>query len=285
MTPLRRMMIEEMRIRNLAPSTQTIYVGCVARYAKHFGQSPDQLGPEHVHEYFRYLTEEADVSNGYRITMASALRFVYHKTLHVEWSVEHIPLAKRETKLPVVLSPKEVRRFFAGILSLKHRAMLMTIYGSGLRVSEVTHLQVRDIDRERKVIHVRHGKGAKDRYTILAQRVLPFLDAYSEAARPTDWLFPGRKAGCPISRAAVYQACLAAARRARLDKHVTPHTLRHCFATHLVEAGTDLRSVQLLLGHRSLRTTAGYLQLAPTAQPGLVSPLDQLGVSATGKTS
>jgi site-specific recombinase XerD len=278
-------MIDEMRIRNLADGTQEIYVNCVARFARHFGRSPDQLGPEHVHEYFRHLALEADVGNSYRIVIACALRFLYFKTLKVDWSIDYIPLAKREKKLPVVLSRAEVERFLAAVTSLRHRAMLMTIYSAGLRVSELTHLQVQDIDRERMVIHVRHGKGAKDRYTILAQGVLPVLDAYIEAARPTEWLFPSRKAGCPITRRAVSKACLAAARRARLDKHVTPHTLRHCFATHLLEAGADLRSIQVLLGHQSIRTTTRYLHVAPAANATLVSPLDLLGVSPTGETS
>jgi site-specific recombinase XerD len=278
-------MIEEMRIRNLAESTQYLYVHCVARFAKHFGQSPDRLGPEDVREYFRYLTDDVNLSDSHRTSVACALRFLYHKTLRVEWDVERIPLAKRERKLPVVLSPEEVRRFFSGIISLKHQAMFMTIYGSGLRLSELTHLQVHDIDRERKVIHVRHGKGGKDRYTVLGHHLLLVLDAYVEAARPTEWLFPGSKPGHPVSARTVYSACVATAQRAGLEKHVTPHTLRHCFATHLVEAGVDLRSVQLLLGHRSLSTTARYVRLAPTSQPGVVSPLDKLCVLPSGEAS
>jgi site-specific recombinase XerD len=276
MTPLRRMMNEEIRIRNHAPGTQEIYAGAVARYAKHFGQSPDQLGPEHVHEYFRFLTEEADVGNGHRITVACALRFLYFKTLKVNWSIEYIPLAKREKKLPVVLSRAEVERFLASVISLKHRAMMMTIYSAGLRVSELTHLQVQDIDRARMVIHVRRGKGAKARYGLLSPRLLPVLAAYIEAARPTYWLFPGSKTGQPITTNGVHKACVRAAKRAGIEKHVTPHTLRHSFATHLLEAGSDLRSIQVLLGHQSIRTTAGYLHVAPAAHAGLVSPLDML---------
>ncbi len=160
--------------------------------------------------------------------------------------------------------------------------MLMTLYATGLRVSELTHLQVSDIDRERMVIHVRHGKGAKDRYVMLAERLLPVLDAYLAAARPTRWLFPGLRPDCPITTTAVRKVCRRGARKAGLSKHVTPHTLRHSFATHLVEAGTDLRSVQVLLGHRSLRTTAGYLHVAPAAQSGIQSPLDALADSTTG---
>ena len=193
MTRLRQIMVEEMQIRNLAERTQEMYVLCVARFARYFGQSPDQLGPEHVHEYFRYLTQDARVADSSRIVTACALRFLYFKTLKVDWSIEHIPLAKRERKLPVVLSRAEVEGFLEAVVSLKHRTMLMTIYSAGLRVSELTHLQVNDIDRERMVIHVRHGKGAKDRYTLLSRTLIPVLDAYLEAARPTYWVFPSHR--------------------------------------------------------------------------------------------
>jgi site-specific recombinase XerD len=269
-------MVAEMQIRNLADRTQEMYVDSVARFARHFGRSPDELGPEHVHEYFCYLAQDAGMSDTSRVVTASALRFLYFKTLKVDWSIEHIPLAKREQKLPVVLSPAEVEQFLAAVISLKYRAIFMTIYSAGLRVSELTHLQVNDIDRERMVIHVRHGKGSKDRYTLLSRTLIPVLDAYLEAARPTYWVFPSHKAGHPISRGAVYHACVRTSERANLGKHVTPHTLRHCFATHLLEAGEDLRSIQLLLGHRSIRTTAGYLHVAPAALGGLTSPLDLL---------
>jgi len=276
MTPLRQMMVEEMRIRNLAPSTQALYVNCVARYARHFGRSPADLGPEHVREYLLHLTDEAGLGPGTRVVVAAALRFLYHKTLKVDWPIDYIPRAKRNAKLPVVLSQTEVTRFLAAAIGLRHRAMLMTLYGTGLRVSELTHLAVGDIDRARKVIHVRCGKGARDRYAILSPRLLSVLDAYLKAAQPTDWLFPGQTAGRPVTNHAVYKVCLAAARRARLSKRVTPHTLRHCFATHLLEAGTDLRTIQVLLGHRSLRTTTTYLHVAATSARRLVSPLDAL---------
>ncbi len=276
MTPLRQRMIQEMRLRNLAPSTQAIYVDCVARYAQHFNRSPDQLGAEDVHEYLRYLMEERHLGSGARRVNAYALKFLYHKTLHVDWSIGYIPLPKEAHKLPVVLSRFEVERLLACVVSLKHRLMLMLLYAGGLRVAELTHLEVGDIDRERMVIHVRHGKGARDRYVMLAQRLLPVLDAYEEAARPTDWLFPGQRPNCPVTTATVGKVCRQAARDAAIAKHVSPHTLRHSFATHLLEDGTDLRSIQVLLGHCSLRTTAGYLHVAPAAQRGVVSPLDTL---------
>jgi site-specific recombinase XerD len=269
-------MIQELRIRNLALSTQTMYLDCVARYARHFGRSPDQLGPEHVHEYLRYLTEEAGLGSGAIKVYACALRFLYHKTLHVDWSIERIPLPKEEHKLPVELSQAEVERLLASVVSLKHRLMLMLLYAAGLRVSELTHLQVDDIDRQRMVIRVRQGKGARDRYVMLARRLLPVLDDYLAAARPTHWLFPGLRQDRPVTTSLVGTMCRQAAKDAAITKHVSPHTLRHSFATHLLEAGTDLRCIQVLLGHRSLSTTAGYLHVAPAAQRGIVSPLDTL---------
>jgi site-specific recombinase XerD len=253
-----------------------VYLGCIARYAAHFGRSPDELGPEHVREFMRHLADVVDASPSSRIVNACALRFLYHRTLKVEWTIDHIPLARQARTLPVVLSQGEVSRFFQAVVGLKSRAMLMTLYAAGLRVSELVHLQARDLDRERSVIHVRCGKGARDRYTLLSEQLVPVLDAYIRAARPNEWLFPGRKHGQPITTQAVYRTCVATAKRAGLEKHVTPHTLRHCFATHLLEAGTDLRTIQILLGHRSLRTTADYVHVAPVTQPGVVSPLDHL---------
>lgn len=284
MTPLRQRMIEEMRMRNLAPGTQTVYVDCVARYARHFGRSPDQLGAEDVREYLRYLTEETHMGSATRKVHACALRFLYYKTLKVAWSIDYIPLPKDERKLPVVLSRSEVQRLLAAVVSLKYRTMLMLLYAGGLRVSELTHLEVGDIDRDRMVIHIRHGKGGRDRYVMLAQSLLPALDSYIQAARPTRWLFPGRVPNCPVTTSLVVKICRQAARDAALTKRVSPHTLRHSFATHLLEAGTDLRSIQVLLGHRSLRTTSGYLHVAPAAQRGVVSPLDTLANTTTQPT-
>ena len=285
MTPLRRRVIEEMQICNLAPTTQRVYLGCMARYAAHFGRSPDTLGPEHVREYLLHLAEVLDAAPSSRVVYASALRFLYHRTLRVEWPIDHIPIARQARRLPVVLSQSEVERFFRAVVGLKPRAMLMTLYAAGLRASELTNLQLRDLDRERKVIHVRCGKGARDRYTLFAERLVPVLDAYIEAARPVTWLFPGRKAGRPITSHAVYNNCVATAGDAGLEKWVTPHTLRHSFATHLLEGGTDLRTIQVLLGHRTIRSTTDYLHVSPATQRGIVSPLDRLDDTLTGVAS
>ncbi len=221
----------------------------------------------------------AKIGSGSRCVNACALRFLYFRTLHVDWDIDRIPLPKEERKLPVVLSREEVRRLFAAADGLKAQAILMVLYGTGVRVSELAHLQVGDIDRDRRLVHIRCGKGSRDRYVMLPERLMPVLDAYLEAARPTSWLFPGAKAGQPMSNCGVKKVCQRAAGRAKITKHVTPHTLRHSFATHLLEAGADLRTIQVLLGHRSLRTTVLYLHVAPATKPGLVSPLDTLEVT------
>lgn len=282
MTPLRQRMIEDMRIRNLAPSTQQIYVDCVAKYAQHFSQSPDELGRDHIREYMRYLVQETECSTSYQSQVASALRFLYHTTLRVEWPIQHIPRPKMAKRLPVVLSRTEIVRFLGAIDNLKHRVIFMIAYSAGLRVSEITHLQVADIDRERMVIHVRRGKGAKDRYVMLSARLLPLLDEYTKAARPTAWLFPGRAPRVPITRSAVNQACSRIAKRAGLAKRVSPHVLRHSFATHLLEDDVDLRTIQLLLGHKSIASTAVYLHVCPAVGHKVTSPLDRLDLSRHG---
>lgn len=248
MTPLRQRMLEEMRIRNLAPSTQRIYVRAVARYARHFGRSPDELGPVHVREYVRYLCDETDAGSNTRRVYVCALRFLYHKTLRVDWSIDHIPLPREEHRLPVVLSKGEVERLLDAVVSLKHRTILMLLYGSGLRVSELANLQICDLDFERNLIHIRCSKGARDRYALLSERLQSDLNTYLEAARPRTWLFPGRRPGRPITSQGIYKICRSSGEQAGLGKRISPHTLRHSFATHLLEAGTDLRNIQVLLG-------------------------------------
>lgn len=283
MTPLRRRMLEEMRIRNLAPSTQQVYVRAVARFARHFGRSPEELGPEHVREYMRYLCDQTDVGSNARRVYVCALRFLYHKTLRVDWPIDHIPLPKEEHRLPVVLSKGEIERLLDAVVSLKHRTMLMLLYGSGLRVSELANLQVGDIDFERELLHIRCSKGSRDRYALLSERLQPVLNDYLDAAQPTTWLFPGHRPGRPITSQAIYKICRSSGEQAGLGKRITPHTLRHSFATHLLEAGADLRNIQVLLGHSSLRTTTRYLHVAPTVNSAIRSPLDVRGLgSETG---
>ena len=276
MTALRQRMLEDMRIRNFAPSTQRTYIDAVAKFAKHFDRPPDQIGPEEIRGYQIYLKDEKQVGWGRFNTIISGLRFFYRTTLSKDWRMELIPFPQREKKLPVVLSVEEVARFLAAIPSLRQRAMLVTAYATGMRVSEVAHLQVEDIDSQRMVIRIRQSKGHKDRYTLLSPRLLDLLRTYWKAAHPTTWLFPGRDGQSPVSRRGISWMCEQARHAAGLSKSATVRSLRHSFATHLLERGTDIRTIQLLMGHASLRTTALYLHVASTRINSTPSPLDSL---------
>ncbi|MGA8054379.1 MAG: tyrosine-type recombinase/integrase [Burkholderiales bacterium] len=276
MTPLRQRMIAAMQIRNFTANTQAAYLQQIASLAKYYHQSPEALGPEQVQAYQLYLTNERKLAPGSLCTIAAALRFLYHTTLKRDWAFNDIPIPKKPLKLPVILSPEEVKRFLDCVGSLKHRTLLTAAYAAGLRVSEATHLKVGDIDSQRMVIRVEQGKGQRDRYVMLSARLLEELRAYWKRARPAAWLFPGDIPGQPISRHAVAQACDKARRLAGIDKPITPHSMRHAFATHLLEAGADVRRIQLLLGHRSLATTSHYLKVATSSVCATVSPFDLL---------
>jgi integrase/recombinase XerD len=281
MTPLRKQMIEALALRGLSPKSVRLYVDCVARFARHFGQSPEQLGAEEVRTYLLYLVHERKVAwSTYRQAL-TALRFLYRWVLARGEVVQDIRAPRPGRRLPVVLSFEEVHRFFAAITSFKHRTLLMTAYAAGLRLSEAASLRVSDIDNQRMVIRVVQGKRKKDRYTILSPLLLQMLRHYWWAARPKDYLFPGRGRSGHIMSSTVQQACLDAQKRADLGKHVTPHTLRHSFATHLLEAGTDLRVIQELLGHASPRTTAIYTHVSTKLISQTKSPLELL-VAAHG---
>ena len=261
MTPLRQRMIEDMKLRNYAPRTIEIYVKRVATFAKHFGKSPQLLGAADVRAYLLFLVQEKHVSWSYYGQAMAALQFLYRITLGKKWVVDDVVSPKEPKKLPVVLSPDEIAQFFEAVPSLKHRAILMTAYAAGLRVSEVVALRVDDIDSRRMVIHVRQAKGQKDRYVMLSPRLLAVLREYWKADRPTQYLFPGNVPDRPITahRPDGLPAC-ARGRGPEQARHV--HTLRHSFATHLLEAGTDLRIIQVLLGHRSFSTTAVYTHVS-----------------------
>ena len=276
MTPLRRRMLEDMRLRNLSRNTQKRYLDRAAAFAKHFGKSPDLLGPEEVRSYQLYLLEERELSSSTLNVTVCALRFLYRVTLQEPWDVQRIPHLKRERKLPIVLSHGEVLRFLQSIRSIKHRSILMTAYASGLRICEATKLKVSDIDSQRMVIRVEQGKGAKDRYVMLSPKLLLLLRQYWKAEQPPTWLFPGRSQQQPISPNTVRQVCREAWKDSGLQKPVTPHILRHSFATHLLEAGTDLRTIQLLLGHKTPTATARYTHIAAHRVYQTQSPLDSL---------
>jgi site-specific recombinase XerD len=276
MTALRQRMIEDMRIRNLARTTQKEYVRSVAAFAKYFGTSPDRLTPEDIRTYQLYLLDEKKLSPSSLNTAVCALRFFYRVTLGVNWDIQTIPYTRKPKKLPVVLSRDEVAQLLGVVRDLKYQTVLMTAYAAGLRVSEVTRLQIRDIDSRRMCIRVVQGKGRKDRYVMLSEKLLVHLRRYWQVYRPRPWLFPDRRRRGPLPTSTVQAVCKRARIGAGIQKPVTPHTLRHCFATHLLEAGTDLRTIQVLMGHRSLSTTAIYLRVAIPNIQDTRSPLDLL---------
>jgi integrase/recombinase XerD len=273
MTPLRQRMIEDMRVRNLSPATQRNYLAATSQFARHFGRSP--ADPEQVRVYLNHLVDRA-ISSAYFNVIVAALRFLYTITLERDWGVTRLPYQKKHRKLPSVLSVNEVARFLDAVPDVKSRAILITAYAAGLRVSEVAALRVGDIDSQRMTLRVAAGKGGKERLVMLSPKLLAVLRAYWKVERPSDWLFPGRAKGEHVSIRTVQLACKTARQNAGLGKPVSMHTLRHSFATHLLEAGTDLCTIQLLLGHRSLSSTARYLHVATTTVCAAASPFERL---------
>jgi len=275
MSPLRRRMIEDMTVRNLSPATQRSYVHAVAKFSRYFGRSPDRLDLEEVRAFQVHL-----VSNGISWPALNqtvcALRFFYGVTLGHGETPERIPYARAPRKLPVVLSADEVVHFLEAVPSVKTRTALTTAYAAGLRASEAVGLRIGDIDSGRMVIRVEHGKGGKDRYVMLSAQLLGILRSYWRLARPKHWLFPGRHETKPIDVQVLYSACRSACVAAGLDKRVTVHTLRHSFATHLLESGTDIRIIQVLLGHANLSSTARYTRVSNRLIGRTESPLDRL---------
>ena len=281
MTPLRRRMIEDMQVRNLSPVTQRCYLHAVAKFARHFNRSPDRLGLADIRAYQIHLTVTGISWAGFNVAVC-ALRFFYGTTLGRTAIVERIPDARKRRQLPVILSAEEVVRFFAAVPNLKHRVALMTAYAAGLRVSEVVRLKLADIDSSRMLIRVDQGKGGRDRYIMLSPQLLVVLRAYWRETRPVHWLFPGQDESRPLDPSVLQWACRKARAAASLGKPVTVHTLRHSFATHLLEAGTDIRIIQVLLGHRDLSTTARYTQVAATTIGNTASPFDRLKLEQAG---
>jgi integrase/recombinase XerD len=277
MTSLRQRMTEDMQVRNLSPYTQNSYVQQVSLFARYFNKSPEELGPEDIRAYQIYLTNERKLATSSILIAVSALRFLYKISLKRDWPFQDIiPAPKKPQKLPVVLSPEEVLHFLECVGNIKHRAILTTCYASGLRISEAVRLKPNDIDSQRMVIRVDQGKGQKDRYVMLSPKLLETLRNYFRAVRPKRWLFEGNISGQPITRSAVERVCQKAGRISSIPKPISPHSMRHAFAVHLLESGTDVRTIQLLLGHRSLATTARYLRIATTKVCSTSSPLDLL---------
>ena len=283
MTHLRKLMLEELQRRNYAQSTARSYVKTVEDFARYFGKPPERLGPEHIRQYQVHLFRDRKLAASTVEGYASALRFLFVKTLHRPYLPEQIPFPKRQRRLPIVLSPDEVALLIDSARSLMHRAILMTLYATGLRRAELCRLKVADIDSERMVIHVREGKGGQDRDVLLSAKLLETLRQYWRWMKPKTWLFPGMvnnlRADVPIDTTVVWQAVQWAKQRAGITKRISPHTLRHSFATHMLEAGADLRTIQVLLGHAKLADTTLYLHLSRRHLQAVASPLEALDLS------
>ena len=275
-TTLRQRMLEDLRVRNYSPRTQERYVECVASFAKHFGKSPDHLGPKEIRSFQVHLVDKKKCSWTVLNQTVCALRFLYRTTLDKDWVVRHIPYAKGEKKLPVVLSQREATKMLAVVESMKHLTMLLLGYSGGLRVSEIANLAVTDIDSDRMIIHVRQGKGRRDRIVPLSPVLLSIARQHWLNERPRKFLFPGQDPKRPISRSTIAKVVRKTAQVAGIKKKVTTHTLRHSFATHHLEAGTDLRTLQMLMGHTSLKTTSLYLHVSTEKLRSAKTPLELL---------
>jgi site-specific recombinase XerD len=281
MTPLRQRFIEDLQLRGLSARTQDSYVRVVRQLAEHYGKSPEVISEEELRQYLLYLKNEKHAARNTCTLALCSLKFFYQQTLKREWATLDFVRPAREKKLPVVLSVEEVRRLLSGVHQPRYRMCLSTIYACGLRLQEGVHLQVGDIDGERHLVHVRHGKGNKDRYVALPQRLLEQLRAYWRTHRHPTWLFPGApRAGqlslAPMCESGVQRALQAALRESGLTKPATVHTLRHSYATHLLEAGVNLRVIQAYLGHASPTTTALYTHLTQKTEAHMVETIDRV---------
>ena len=277
MTPLRRRMLEDMRLRNFASETQRNYIHHIKGLGQFYQTSPENLDLEDVRDYQLYLLNEKQRSPESVNQFVSAAHFLYQVTLEAVWPEKALPRARVPHKLPVVLSPAEVDAFFRHVGTLRYRAALMTADGAGLRVSEVVRLKVSHIDSGRMLIRVEQGKGQKDRYAMLSPRLLHVMRAWWHVERPRDWLFPGSRPGRHMDARALQLVCRQAAELAGIAKRVRVHTLRHSFATHLLDQGVELRVIQEMLGHTRIDTTARYAQVSPRLVAVTNSPLDRLG--------
>jgi len=289
-TRLRQTMTDELVRRHYSEGTARAYLRSVQEFAHYFKRPPDQLGPEHIREYVAHLFEVRQLSASSVCQQVAALRFFYVKTFRKGWSVGDTPYPKRQNSLPLILSVEEVARLIDAADTPYHRTLLMTAYGTGARRAEIVNLQIADIDKSMKRIHIREGKGGKDREVPLSPSLYEELRWHYRrlAHKPTVWLFPGgtcHTSDEPLDSKVVWYACRIAALRAGIRKPVHPHTLRHCFATHLYDAGTDICTIQKLLGHSDLKETIRYIHLSNKHMKDLVNPLDQLPQFARQTTS
>ena len=278
-SPLRQRLIDDMTIRNMSPNTQKIYIYAVANFSAFHQRSPDKLGLEHIRDYHLHLVSRNLKPNSINPIMG-ALRFFYGKTLGQKHIVDEIPYARRADSLPAVLSREEVERLLKTVRNLKMRTAFITIYAAGLRVSELVALTAHDIDSARMVIAIRHGKGGKDRYVMLSEQLLAILRDYWKRTKPTHWLFPGPDPLQPVTTRSLQRVFHEAAEAAGLDKNVTVHTLRHSFATHLLEQKVDIRVIQGLLGHRNINSTTRYTRVAVDTIRQIQSPLEHLNIDS-----
>ncbi len=289
MTRLRKVMLEELQRRNYSAITTRNYLRVVADFAKYFGKSPDKLGPNELRSYQAYLLQDRKLTPGTVVNRVAALRFFFVKTLKRHQFRDFLPYPQDRRRLPTVLSREEVSRLINAAGTLFRRTLLMTLYGTGMRRAELAHLKVSDIDSQRMIVRVVAGKGGKDRDLPLSPALLEILREYWRWRKPRLYLFPTRtcrrRLDQPISDKTVWIACSEAARQAGISKRVTPHTLRHSWATHLLEAGTDLRTIQVLLGHGDLETTAQYLHLSQRHLQAVTNPLDSLSLSSVQNIS
>jgi len=281
MTHLRKIMLEELERRNYAQATIDCYLRAVAEFSLHFHRPPNQLGPEHIRQYQAHLFGRRKLAPSTVTQRLAALRFFYIKTLRKPWSIAETPYPKKVQRLPIILSTEEVAQLIDSALTPFHRILLMTLYATGVRRAELAGLKITDIDSRRMIIHIQGGKGRKDRDVMLSPKLLQALREYWRGLRrkPTHWLFPGGRSHTSnrhISPKTIWHACEKAAQRSGIRKKIHPHTLRHCFATHLLEAGADLRTIQVLLGHRDLEETTIYLHLSQRHLNATASPLDSL---------
>lgn len=283
MTHLRKIMLEELQRRNYAQTTVSTYIHAVEGFAKHFGKPPDRLNREHLREYQAFLLRKRKLEPRTVKLHVSALRFFFLKTLKRPYRLDDIPYPKVPRRLPTILTVEEVGRLIDSAHNLMDRTLLMVLYSTGMRNRELRHLQVRDIDSRSMLIHIQYGKGGHNRYVPLSPKLLETLREYWRWMKPKTWLFPGTvdgwRADKPITPKVVWDACQSAAKRAGIEKHVYAHLLRHSYATHLLEAGADLRTIQLLLGHVELRHTVIYLHLSRRHLQAVANPLDTMNVS------
>lgn len=280
MSQLRNQMIRDMQLRKFAPGTQRAYINAIKGLAKYYNCSPDTISSEQIQDYILYLFNERKMATGSCHAIFSGLRFFYGVTIGRDSSTIPIPPTKKLSILPEILSIEEVEKLFTAINNPKHRVMLMAAYGGGLRVSELVKLKTSDIHSDRMMIRVDQGKGRKDRYTLLPKRLLKELRNYWSIKKPQIWLFPGQPNNRHLSRRMAQNIYHIAIKKAGIKRKGGIHTLRHCFATHLLESGENIRTIQILMGHRSILTTMRYLQVTSKSLEGVQSPLDALNLNS-----